>query len=151
MRQLGIGWRRIARQKKRIEELERHEKERRDNEEVHRELRFGVKRKLKAEDLGRIEVEVFPKYCQVRLLGLYSSQIKPHLEYIKDYKESFEILTPPIGCHVDLVSRDLAAPDRYYKDPSRTGKSRWTLTFGSDTGLKNYLEFNGWLHLLDKP
>ena len=145
-------WKRRLRQDKRIEEVERHMKERQEQAEGHKELRFGVRRRLEARELGSLEVDkVCPERCQVHLVGLYSPQVKPHLEDIKPYKESFDIRTPPDGYYKDLVSKDLARPDRSYEDPSGTGKSRWTLTFGSDTGLKKYLEFNGWQHLLDKP
>ena len=127
VRQFGIGRRRIARQKKRNEELERHEKEHREKVEGSVELGFGVRRRLGEKELekelGKLEVKVYSRHRQINIIGLYGPHIKPHLENIKEYKESFEILTPPIGYQMDLVSRDLATLDRYHRDPNRTGSN----------------------------
>jgi hypothetical protein len=80
------------------------------------ELRFGMRRKLGAgelaRELGNIEVKICRRYRQVSIIGLYGSQIKPHLEDIKPYMESFSILS--------------TRRDQYYKDPNKTDKSKWT-------------------------
>lgn len=115
--------------------------------ETHGELRLGGQSASVAGELDDRQVKPFSDPPpRVHLHGLYARQIKPHLEEIKPYKESFKIVSLPNGRH-----EDLAICDRNYKDPSGTGESKWTIVFGSDAGLDEYLKHFGWQQLLDKP
>jgi hypothetical protein len=126
MRQFGIGWHRIARQKKRIEEVERHMKERQEQAEGSRELRFGLRKRLGEGNLGSLEVVgVYRRYHQVHIRGFYAKHIKPHIEELETHGGDFGILRK--------------SPDRYYSDEA--GKCRWTLTFRDESGLDKYLEY----------
>lgn len=73
------------------------------------------------------EVMVVHSVCMVYVRGLYSSQIKPHLDRIESHRE------------IRILSKN---PERYYRD--NKGRSSWTLTLCGKDALNKYLEFNGW-------
>lgn len=121
------------------------ESEERDAEEGYGELRLGGQSTSLAGELDDRQVEPFSDPPpRVHLRGLRVPQIEPHLEEIKPHKESFDIVLQSDGHH-----EGLAKLDRYYKDPSGTGESKWTIMFGSDAGLNKYLKHFGWQHLLN--
>lgn len=141
-------WKRRLRQDKRNEEWRRlYETPETDNQ---RETVLGVRSRSGSIESDGLEVEVLPNR-QVYIVGLEVPHIKPHLEDIRPRKESFNILTPPVEYRPGSFGEGLAMFDRNYEDPSETGRSKWTLTFGSDAGLNEYLKRFGWQHLLDKP
>lgn len=142
-------WRRRLRQDKRNEEWRRLYEG--PETEGHGEVMLGGRSRSGFIESDGLEVKLCPGHpYRVWIIGLKIPHIKPHLEEIRPYKESFNITSPPAEYRTGSFDEGLAMFDRYYKDPSRSGRSKWTIYFDSDAGLKKYLEFMGRQDLLEK-